>query len=86
MSVMKNILEMIKGKFHFYLYVGDSPAVEIILKNKEIIAEIMNPLLAVELGLKQLGKGPSINSYILKQLKAAGFKVILKYKMFEIEI
>ena len=86
MSLMRNILEMVNGKFHFYLYVGNSPAVEIILRNREIIADIKNPLLAMELGLKQLGKGPSLNSYILKQVKSAGFKVKVKYKMFELEI
>ena len=86
MSLMRNILEMMRGKVHFYLFVGGSPAVEIIMHNKEIIAEIKNPLLALELGLQQITTNRKSDSYILKQAKKAGYKIKVKYKMLEIEL
>jgi len=86
MSLIKNILEIIRGRIHFYLYVGGSPAIEIILRDREIVADIKNPILALELGMKQLGKGRKFDSYILKQVKAAGFKVKVKYNVLEFEL
>ncbi|MBN2330916.1 MAG: hypothetical protein JXC85_03805 [Candidatus Aenigmarchaeota archaeon] len=84
--MMTNILEMMQGKVHFYLFVGGSPAIEIKIHNKEIIAEIKNPLLALELGIHQLATNRKSDSYILKQAKKAGYKVRVKYKMLEIEL
>ena len=86
MSLIRNILEMVQGKVHFYLYVGGSPAVEIIMRNKEIIAEIKNPLLALELGLQQFATNMKSDSYIIDQAKKAGYKIKVKYKMLEIEM
>lgn len=86
MSVMRNIFEMMSGKMHFYLFVGGSPAIEIKMHNKEIIAEIKNPLLALELGLHQFATNRKSDSYILDQAKKAGYKVKVKYKMLEIEL
>jgi hypothetical protein len=86
MSLVKEIFKMISGKAHFYLYVSGKPAVEIILHKREIIADIKNPILAIELGLHSLGKKGKLNSYLLRMIKAAGFKVKVKYKMLELEI
>jgi hypothetical protein len=86
MSIIKNILEMIQGKVHFYLFVGGSPAIEIILHDKEIIADIKNPILALELGLHQLGGKKQFSSSILDKVKEAGYKVKVRYKIFEIEL
>jgi hypothetical protein len=86
MGMMSEILEMIQGKVHFYLFVGGSPAIEIKIHDKEIIAEIKNPLLALELGLQQFATKRKSDSFILNQAKKAGFKVKVKYKMLEIEL
>jgi hypothetical protein len=86
MGMMRNLLEMMQGKVHFYLFVGGSPAIEIIVHNKEIIADIKNPLLALELGIHQFANRGKSDSYILKQAKKAGYKIKVKYKMLEIEL
>ncbi len=86
MSNFRNLLEMIQGKVHFYLYVGGSPAVEIIMRDKEIIADIKNPILALELGIQQFATSRKKDSYILDQAKKAGYKIRVKYKMIEIEL
>jgi hypothetical protein len=88
MSTITDILEIMTGKVHFYLTVGKIPAVEIILhdERKEIVAEIKNPVLAVELGLHGLAKSKGSGSYVIKKIKAAGYRVKVKYKMFEIEL
>jgi peptidyl-tRNA hydrolase len=86
MSLIKDVLELMRGKVHFYMYVGGSPAVEIILRDREIVADIKNPILAIELGLKQLGNRAKVDSYVLKQIKKAGYKIKVKYKMIEFEL
>jgi imidazoleglycerol phosphate synthase glutamine amidotransferase subunit HisH len=88
MSATKDMLEIIQGKVHFYLTVGSVPAIEVILKDKEIVADIKNPLLAIELGVMHLlkgGKGKS-GSSLLKQIKGSGYRIKVKYKMLEMEL
>ncbi len=86
MSLIRDLLEIMTGKAHLYLSVGGTPAVEIILHGKEIVAEIKNPLLAMELGLEYALNRKKGDHYILKQIKAAGYKVKVKYMMLEFEI
>lgn len=86
MSNVKDMFGLLSGKVHFYLSVGGTPAVEIILREKEIIAEIKNPILALELGIQQLATRRKKDSYILNKLKASGYKIKIKYKVFELEV
>jgi hypothetical protein len=88
MSMITDILEIMTGKVHFYLSVGRKPAIEIFLhdERKEIVAEIKNPVLAFELGLHELAKGKGSGGYVLEKIKDAGYKVKVKYKMFELEL
>ena len=88
MGIVSDMLDIVEGKVHFYLSVGGKPAVEIIVRNKEkeIVAEIKNPLLAVELGIHQLAGGGKYDSSILKNVKKAGYKIKIKYKMLEFEL
>ena len=86
MSNFKNLMEMIQGKVHLYMFVGGSPAIEIKMHDKEIIAEIKNPILALELGIQQLATKRKADSYILDQVRKAGYKVKVKYKMIEMDL
>ncbi len=86
MSLITDILEVVKGRLRFHLSVDGKPAVDIVLTAGEIIVDIKNPLLAMEMGLHQIGKKPGISSYVLKAIKAAGYKVKVKYKMIEFEV
>jgi hypothetical protein len=88
MSMITSILEILTGKIHIYLSVGGSPAVEIVIrdKEKEIVADIKNPILAIELGLQQIATKKKMDSYVLNRIKDAGYKIKVKYKMLEMEI
>ncbi len=88
MSLITSILELVSGRMHFYLSVGGRPAIEIILRDeeKEIVAEIKNPVLALELGLQQISTAKKFDSYMLDRVKDAGYKIKVKYKMFEFEL
>ena len=86
MSMITDVLELFDGKLRLHLRIDGKPAVDVVLKPTEIVIEIKNPLLALELGLQQMGKKKDINSYILRMVKAAGYNVKVKYKIFEIEL
>ena len=86
MSLITDILEVFKGRLHFHLFVDGKQAVDIVLTPGEIIIEIKNPMLALEMGVQQIGKKQGISSYMLKAVKAAGYKVKIKYKLLEFEI
>lgn len=85
MGLTEKILEKLTGEVHFYIFVGDNPAVEIKITEDEIILEIKNPLLAAELALDELlhrKKTPAG----LEKIKDMGYKIKIKYKMVEMEL
>ena len=86
MSLITDILEVFEGRLRFHLFVDGKQAVDIVLTPGEIIIEIKNPMLALEMGVQQIGKKQGISSYVLKAIKAAGYKVKVKYKMIEFDI
>lgn len=86
MSILKDILEVFQGRLRLHLRLDGKPAADIVLTPREVIVDIQNPLLALELGIKNIGKENPINSYILKMAKAAGYRIKVKYKIFEIEL
>ena len=55
-------------------------------KNKTILVDIKNPMAAIDMGLLDLLKGKIKGSGSLKKLKDAGFKIKVKYKLFEFEL
>jgi hypothetical protein len=79
MSLLEEILESVFGKVHFMVLVGNRPALEIKLRDKEIVVDIKNPILAVEFGLEELleTRGKEHPDSALKKLK---------YKIFELEL
>jgi hypothetical protein len=86
MSFITDVLELFKGRLRFHLAVDGKPAADILVTPGEAIVEIKNPLLALELGVQQIGKKPGLRSYVLKAVKAAGYRVKIKYKMLEFEL
>jgi hypothetical protein len=88
MSLLESILESIFGKVHFMVLVGNKPAIEIRLEDKEILVDIKNPVLAIELGLEEIvgrREGESPDS-LMKKLKSMGYRIKIKYKFLELEI
>jgi hypothetical protein len=86
MSIIKDALEVFSGRLRFHLSFEGKPAVDIVLTAGEVIVEIKNPILALEMGFHQLGNKSKLNSYVIKMIKAAGYKIKIKYKMLEFEI
>ncbi len=87
MSILEEIFRSIVGRLHFRVYLGKAPAADIELKDKNIIVNIIHPLIAIELGVEELlsrkgGKDVSM----IEKLKAAGYKIKIRYKMFELDL
>ena len=86
MSTITDILEVFQGRLRFHIRIDGKPAIDIVLKPREVLLEIRNPILALEMGIQQMSKNNDMNSYVLNMIKAAGYKVKVKYKIFEIEL
>jgi len=86
MSILKDMLEVFQGRVRLHLKLDGKPAADLVLTPREIIIDVKNPLLALEFGLKNIGKENPINSYIIRMAKAAGYRIKVKYKIFEIEL
>jgi predicted GTPase len=86
MSLITDTLEIFRGRLRFHLLVDGKSAVDVVITPGEAIIEIKNPVLALEMGLQQIGKKKGISSYVLKAVKAAGYKVKVKYKVLEMEL
>ena len=87
MGFLSDIFESIGGKLHFMVFLGDAPAAEIHLEGKSIIVEIIHPLVALELGLQEfLKKDGPYDVGLLNKLKKMGYKIKIKYKIFEVDI
>ena len=85
---MDTILESLFGKVHFVLMVGDKAAVEIEIKDKEILLLIKNPLYAIELGLEEFLKSRKGNErmQLFETLKKMGYKIKIKYGLLEFSL
>jgi hypothetical protein len=88
MSIIKDVLEIFAGRVRLHLSFDGKPAIDVVLTPGEVLIEIMNPLIALEMGINQLVKGSdnNFNSYVLKMVKATGYKVKVKYKVLEFEL
>ncbi|MCK4496891.1 MAG: hypothetical protein KAU24_01755 [Candidatus Aenigmarchaeota archaeon] len=88
MSLLESILETIFGRVHFMILVGNKPAIEVKLHDREIIIDVKNPVLAIELGLEEFFgdvKNKSRGS-LRKKLKSMGYTIKVKYKIFELDL
>jgi hypothetical protein len=83
----KDMIEKFFKKASVVIMMDKTPAVEICYKKGEFIIDVKNPLLLMGLGLDlDLLKKDNKKSVIRKAIKNMGFKIKLKYKMFEIEL
>lgn len=70
------------------IMVGNKPAIEVKLHDREIIIDVKNPVLAIELGLEEYFgdvKNKPRGS-LRKKLKSMGYKIKIKYKIFELDL
>ncbi len=87
MSILGEIFRSIVGRVHFRIYLGKAPAAEIEFKNKDIIVDIIHPLIALELGVEELlsNKGrKDLNK--IEKIRGAGYRIKIRYKMFEVDL
>lgn len=84
--LLHRILEKLFGKVHIYIFVGERKAAELILEDKTVTVDIKNPILAVEAAIEEMARKKRLGSAKLKDLKSMGYKVKIKYKVFEVEL
>ncbi len=88
-KVVEDFIQKVCGKAHLLILIKNKPALELCFCDKEIIAEIKNPILAMTLGLEHFIKKKEERGNELgfvKELKKLGYKIKIKYKMFEFEL
>lgn len=69
------------------IYLGKAPAAEIELKDKDIIVNIIHPIIALELGIEEfLSRKGEKDIQMIKRLKGMGYKLKIKYKWFEVDV
>jgi hypothetical protein len=83
----REMIEKFFKKASVVVMVDKSPAVEICYNKGEFTVDVKNPLLLMGLGFDlDLLKRDDKKSVIRKAIKDMGFKIKLKYKMFEIQL
>jgi len=87
MDILADIFKSIAGKAHFMIYMGNNPAAEIEMKDKEIMVDIVNPVALVELGIEEfISKKGTQDIEVIKKIKEAGYRIKIRYKMLEMEL
>lgn len=87
--MVSKVMEMVGGKVHILVTVGDKPAIEIIFKEPDIILDIKNPILAAEAGLGEMIKRRGTITFDSKRLgsfKDMGYKIKIRYRNLEYEL
>lgn len=83
---LSEILKSLSGSGEANISINGKPLLSITLKNKEMKVDVKDPFAIVEMGLAgNLLKGGG-KSEKVKKLKDAGFKIKIKYKLFEFEL
>ena len=77
-----------RGGIRFTVSVRRKPAVDIILRGRDIVIEICDPLAAMELGIRHFvsGKRGRLGPFLLRKLRALGFRMKVRYKLIEFEV
>ena len=91
MGTMTDILKRIDKKISIMVLVDEHPLVEVHVEKKEILIDVKNPLLAIEYGLKKFlesrkAKEKSDTSRVLKMIKEKGYRIKVKYGVFEFDV
>lgn len=87
MSILGEIFRSIVGRVHFRVYLGKAPAAEIEFKDKDIIVNIIHPLIALELGIEELLSKKGVEDInMIEKLKKAGYNIKICYGIFEFDL
>jgi len=81
------------GDICFTISLEGKDVASICVKGKKIIVEIKSAIMAIEFGIKELfkrmgnnKKGGKIDMSAFNNIKKAGYKIVIKYKLLEVEI
>jgi hypothetical protein len=91
MGTMTDILKRIDKRISIMVLIDEKPLVEVSVEKKDIMVEVKNPLLAIEYGIKKLFEKKTIKekgdtSKVLKMIKSKGYKIKVKYGVFEFDV
>lgn len=87
MNILGEIFRSIVGRVHFRVYMGKAPAAEIEFKDKDIIVNIIHPVIALELGIEEfLFRNGKKDINMIERLKRAGYNIKIRYGMFELDL
>jgi hypothetical protein len=91
MGTMTDILKRIDKRISIMVLIDEKPLVEVHVEKKEITVEVKNPILAIEYGLKKFFESRKLKekgntSKILKMIKDKGYRIKIKYGVFEFDI
>ncbi|MBI4020337.1 MAG: hypothetical protein HY367_03310 [Candidatus Aenigmarchaeota archaeon] len=86
--ILPDILKSLSGNAEVTLSVDNSSLLEVHINGKEITIEVKDALKAMEMGLQSLigGEKKKGEKGIRESLKAMGFRIKVKYSIFEIEV
>ncbi len=83
---LSEILKTLGGKGDLTISVNDKPLLFVSLNNKEISVDVKDAFALVQMGIAgDIMKGGGKSKKVQK-LKDAGFKIKIKYKLFEFEL
>ena len=84
--MISEYLSTLKGEVDFTFEMDKKEILSVKIKDKDVLVGIKNPMAAIDMGLLDLLKGKIKGSGSMKNLKDAGFKIKVKYKLFEFEL
>jgi hypothetical protein len=86
MEIISEIMKTIAGRMHFMVFLGNKPAADIEINDKEITVTIKNPVAALELGIEEFFSGKSGVSDMFQRIKKMGYNIRIKYKIIEVNL
>ena len=85
MSIISSIFNNLEGKCSLDVSVDGKEVVSVSMENKNITVNVKDVKTAIQVGMDSLVKKDKKSS-TLKKLKEKGFKIKLKYKLFEVDV
>ena len=90
MGTMTDILKRIDKKIEIAVSIDSKPFLEVSVEKKEITIEVRDTLAAIEYGMKKIldkkAGEKSATSKILKMIKDKGYRIRIKYGVFEFNL
>ena len=83
---LADVIKSLSGNAEMTLSLDGSDFLVVHAKGKEMTIEVKDPLKAMEMGLHKFLEGKKSGSGLKQLLKDLGFRIKVKYSIFELEI